>query len=530
MSNILSTCENPDSCIHCVVLDVKHSKGSITKTYMQEDQLPKVVVYDDSGQGLDVKVDVASKGCVTGNPKCPSGKLYSLQTEKSYDVSVGANNFHLTTYDFFEKNSSVITFLIFLDSCILGDIPSILSTTYTLSVSECRNSPVGLFYDLFNQPKAIVATQNDIVILPKYEWEAGLTLNFEKKRKRSSGCTVEISGINSLTVGNKNREYKRRIAQKDINLNGQASKFIKKINSFKALKNRLAKMGATSEFPIVDLSFFPPIVTFTGKGSLQFSKKNVPYLKRELSLNLKNILNFELKVDLLQAVAARYKLDKLVAKVRAEEKAIEEKVKKEGGNGAYVGTEFDLFFTVEVSVLCTLISTADEPWEISLTPSDSKTKHGPSGSIEGDISIGARVALRGGAKFSVMNGYFEGEIHTEAKGTVATTGCFSISPHKLGGLELILFHKGIWAEVSMMVDASVDWDEDTENVGHKDRKAAKKGEQEFKEYTVTKKERWQIYDPCPKESSQCRVHFLPNPTPRTVDVEYWSNPALMQAL
>lgn len=531
-----SECETPDSCIHCVVLDIEHptatGKKAVTKKYMQKEPLPKVFVYDELGSGIDVKVDLASKGCVTKNPNCPAGKLFSAEANKSYEVSAGVNKYHLTSYDFFEESSSPLAFLFFLDSCLLGSTHIIPSTTYTLSISECRgNSLLEAFYDFFNQPKAIVATRNEIVIFPKFEWGADLTLDFTEKIKKSSACSVSLSAGNSLTVGNQSREYKTRLAQRDIKLNGRKSNFLKKIKSIKRLKNQLAKLGATSEYDVLELSFSPPTIRIDGKGSLQFSKQNVPYINRDLTLNLKNLLNFEIKVDILQAVAARYKMDDVVADIRKKQAAKKAEIEKNGKNGAYVGTEFDIFFKVEVSVICTLTSRADELWGISLANAPAKKgKKAPCSSIEGAISIGSRIAFRVGAKLSVVDGFYEGEIHLEGKAEIVTQGCFSISPHKAGGLELILFHNGIWAEVGFTVNTSL---KGGTNSAHSNRGAREHRiteQQNLKNFSVKKNERWQIYQPCPKESSQCRVHFLPNPTPRAFDVERWNMAENMLAL
>lgn len=546
-----SECATPDSCIHCVVLDIEHptatGKRAISEKYMQKKQLPDVYLHDEFGSGVDVKVDLASKGCVKNNPSCPSGKLASKDAELSFDITAGVNKYHLSSADFFETYSSHMNFIFFLDSCILGSFKYIPRTTYFLSISECRgNSSLTELYDYFEpvssfffpQPKATVATKNKIVIYPKFEWESLLSLDFAKLIKKSTHCSVTLSGTNSLTIGGKKEEFTTQLAERHIKRYGADSKFLKKIKSVKKLKNDFAKQGGTSDFPIVDLSFVPPTVEMSGKGALIFSKQNYPYIQRDLTVKLKNLLNFELKVDLLQAVAARYKFENQIAEIRAKQKAFEEKIKNEGKNGAYAGTEFDLFFKVEISVSCTITSSKDKLWDVSLTPLPTKNKEkqatlSPSGSVDGEVSIGARVGLRLGAKFTVLDGYYKGEMHLEGKATIAATGCFSISPHNAGGCELVLFHNGIWAEVLMQVETTFSAKTASEETNRTSR-AEKLCKQSPSKSTIDSKHkktsRWQIYTPCPKDSSQCRIHFFSTPSSEINNKDYWNSTNRLMAL
>ncbi|WP_430735410.1 hypothetical protein [Halodesulfovibrio aestuarii] len=270
-----------------------------------------------------------------------------------------------------------------------------------------------------------------------------------------------------------------------------------------------------------------PTISLKGDGELRFSKEHKPYIKNKATVAIKDLLNFSITLDLIQALAKAYRLGKVI-EIARRKAAEQEELVKDDKSGLYWGAKCDVIFRAKASVQCQVISTETKPWDVTLEPlaiatslpddsqSDPKKEKklqptSNKGSIEALISVTALINLRFGTKFQVIEGVFEGTINASVEGSMAAEGCATVVPNG-DKTELILHHNGIWAEVK------IDWEavgklaqksrRSKNNKVEKCQKEQTSGGSKSKTEKGTKSKKWQIYPPCKKEDSKIRTFLF----------------------
>lgn len=536
-SKACATCTPPNSCIHSVTLETTASKASMS-VYKQDNMLKDIVILDKAGEGVLTSVTLVSKGCVTGNPSCPSGVLYR-KGEALKEIKVGKNDYVLKFPTVNSKAKASIHFVEFLDACVLGSMKVLPHVEYYLSISECRGKgSLEEFYEkyissLFScspNPRASIATKSSILIYPKMEWSAKAVLVLEAKRveeesnkkrkkrnsKRSSVkklCNVKITCDSSLTVADQTQKYTKEIANKDFRVKGHTSKLLSRLCKAQKISSALGTSSGKEEYPIHTSKFTLPTVTIDGTGSLELSKDDEPFIKSETNLTIDNLLNYYLKIDLIEAFAKRYHVKAAIDGVRSELAKLESKTKDDTQKecAAYLGADFNIEFKSIINAHCTINATEVTPWSVDIKSSKEVKEQPNGGKIEGFIDLLATVNVRFGAKINVLEGLFEGKITASATATLNAKACATIERGIAETVELILHHNGIWAKVV------IDWEavrrfeaksRDNDVGAIEEDITSPESGLNTSTYKDTKQYDWEIYPACPKNKSNFRVDLV----------------------
>lgn len=576
LSTCVQSCFIPASCVHAIKLDAKYQDNNgkvvIHKEYAQNKELDDVYLYDTTGKGANLTVELIGKGCVTENPDCPSGVLHSDYSAKKIKAGVPFKeklNFPKTD----SKICKFINFVKFIDGCILGNVKSLPAVKYDLLFSECNGEKgLGEFFKIIQSgentslspvQKGKIVSSSSIFLFPRVKWKADVAIALsrtierkkrEKKKKKgkrivttvkkSKTAGISVTNTTSLTIGDTSHEFTRTMAEKDYTYHSSESKFLTNLNKVKTLSEGFTQ-GDNKDFELISAAFVYPTISLGGSGDLCFSKQHKPYMKNKATVTIKDLLNFSITLDLIQALGKVYKIDKALEIARAKGEAQKQKVEN-GESGLYWGARCDLIFRAKASVECTIVSTETKPWDVTLTPLADSTSipeesldaaqnkklqaKSSNGSIEAVVSITALINVRFGTKMSVLNGLFEGTFKASIDASSTLEACATIVPNG-DKTELILHHNGIWAEVKIdweavgkLLDDNVE--SDTKKVEQLQKKQTKGDEKKGAKKGVESK-KWQIYPPCKKEDSKIRT-FLFEKSERTellMSYEYYNYPS-----
>lgn len=579
LSTCVQSCFIPASCVHAIKLDAEYQdnngKVTIHKEYAQNKELDDVYLYDTTGKGANLTVELIGKGCVTENPDCPSGVLSSDYSAKK--IKAGAPfketlNFPKTD----SKISKFINFIKFIDGCILGSVKSLPAVKYDLLFSECNGEKgVGELFKIIQSGektslspvrKGKIVSSSSIFLFPRVKWKAdvaiALSRTIERKKrekqkkkgkkivttvKKSKKAGISVTNTTSLTIGDTSHEFTKTMAEKDYTYHSSESKFLTNLNKVKTLSEGFTQ-GDNKDFELMSAAFVYPTISLGGSGDLCFSKQHKPYMKNKATVTIKDLLNFSITLDLIQALGKVYKIEDVIAIARANAEAQRLKCKN-GESGLYWGAQCDLIFRAKASVKCNIVSTETKPWDVTLTPLADATslpeesidavqneklqaKGASNGSIEAVVSITALINVRFGAKVNVLNGLFKGALDASVEASSTLEACATVVPNG-DKTELILHHNGIWAEVRL------DWnligeltDNNVEGKKSKFEHAQKKQIKGTEKKAIkgaekgTESKKWQIYPPCKKEDSKIRT-FLFEKNERTellMSYEYYNYP------
>ncbi|KXF83008.1 hypothetical protein [Enterovibrio coralii] len=473
-------CSNPNCCIHAVKVTPKGSTH--TYEYKQNGALPNIYVHDKDGKGVDVNVELASKGCVTGSSGCPSGVLFSERNEDYIgELSSGGNTENLVFVDDLKRKAENYNVVDFVSFIVLGKMDSAPSTPYDLMIGECAGAPIvpktfetegGKQVSVEVGP--IMATESTIYVLPKYEYELGLTvaasmdaegLTDNDRRRIMRGAQIEaghnpdhkhtahkgwtkkvpgnairgalsMTGSAKLSIANSSKSFTTDIIKKEFTQYKQNLSLLEKAEKALTQVNKMFAHSDSGKVKLVSIDFDYPKLEFKGSGKLKLSDKTgSPYIERAISVGLNPLVGVRMKIDLIQAFAAAYGAERAVAKIREAAKAMEDDF-NEGKDAAYVGAE--LYFTVGgvMKVGFELKSNEAKEYEFQV-----------GSAVRGEVDVGVITNIRGGVRYWVIEGYFEADARIEAK------ALFELESTHNGGLDLVFFHNGVIAKVR--VDASL---------------------------------------------------------------------------
>jgi hypothetical protein len=525
-------CKNPDTCIHSLTLKVDQH----VYEYKQGDFISLVSVINRTAAPLPIELSLAGKSCVSHNPECPKGLIYSPEKEStlktftrgsiSYQVNYDTDKVHnLSRCDAFD----FINFYVLKQSTV-DWLPK---EQYILRVGQCQGESFVdkklNFADGFRQLLNIAPRDRlwtVINVYPNYNWAIDITIAASKKviehsdkelkaerRKENKDAgmpqrdtrgwtklsrysitdTYEIEGTLSYQLGqeperNFSHSLKPSIKRKakELTILQDTMKTINLVG--KALSTG---EGSGTEYKILDTEIMFPKFKISGGGELaEDENSHQVYMKGKVSFAFSPLIGLAIKLDLLQAFAAWYHAETVTDIIRQQLAARENSVKS-GDNGAYAGLEFSLNAYGKVNLAVVFESNLAKTWDCRVE-----------GTNEVELELSLRANARAGVKFYYIEGAFIVEGAGIAKGILA----FDQTPKKQ--VEAIFYHRGIKIEVGASFTAGV---ASSDSKAEKDSSRVIK---KFSEKTIDYKEKkggkkeWILHESLEKKDSKYRFNLF----------------------
>ncbi|GLH25468.1 hypothetical protein ENT52713_28640 [Enterobacter sp. 200527-13] len=520
-------CKNPDTCIHMFSLKV----GERTFTYKQADFISSVDVIDEDDKGVPVSMTLVDKGCVSNNSSCPQGIIFSPSDSKTLQIfNKGLTNYllhYVPKVNYFKITDSVD----FLEDYILA--PEVLDVlpknVYLLRLGECKGNPFinqslsfmnGASPLLSMAPLDVLTTW--IHVFAGFKWEVDLAIGLEhevkeyteKERKQQQkaenksqgksqrgnrGWTkkpqyeisnaLEMEGKLNCSLGAIPFDYSPSLKkdfkgkEKKVQLLNKADELI---NTF--IKTFSTDEGNDAKIKLLSTEIVYPQIEMKGGGELKEDSNSTQlYLQRNLSIELAPLIGVRLTLDLLQAFAAWYHADVVLAAAREGLDAGEDDY-KEGKNSAYVGSTFELVVEGEFDLALQCTSDTKEKWHVEYNE-DTAIKFG----------LTLNVNFRAGVRFYVANGALKIGGEASAEGFVGLEANHS-EPSKV---DLVLYHSDVIAKVYVSYTWSLGGDSGSgggDNDGGRTKKNNISNDSE-----VNKDVEWNIYKKLEKKDSAARI-------------------------
>lgn len=520
-------CKNPDTCIHSFTLKVKDK----TFTYKQNGFIRTVSVIAEGKKAVPVSLSLVGKQCVSHNPLCPQGAIYNIDEANSLKAfNKGMTNYpaHYTPgkISFFEKYDS-IDFLV--DYVLAKDTLSLLPiTSYTLRVGQCYGDPFVKkplnFMDGLSQifnfaPRDALWTY--INIYPEYKWEVSLVIGTDKdieeyterelkKQQRTQNAenglaqrghrgwtarpkfsitdTLEIEGKLSCKLGSITHDYSAKLKNEFKKKAKNIPLLDKAKQSLDMVGKALSTGGGEGKITLLHTEILYPKLEIKGGGELkEDSTSGSVYIESQVSLGLAPLVGLRMTLDLLQAFAAWYRVDVVLAAVR-EGLMSGEQDYKEGGNAAFIGMKFELVAEGAINLTLAFKTDAKNTWEWQKTDS-----------AEAKLSLTIEANVRAGARFYIANGALT------IGGKAVAEGCLGLDSPTKDKMALVFYHNGITAKV--YVSYTVGLSSDTEGSSETDTPSRNKSSSSKVEQGKNKEKEWIIHDKLEKKDSKYRVNF-----------------------
>ncbi|KEA63436.1 hypothetical protein ADIMK_2401 [Marinobacterium lacunae] len=244
---------------------------------------------------------------------------------------------------------------------------------------------------------------------------------------------------------------------------------------------------------LVAFDFKPPVITLKGEGKTRHKSDTSFGVDQTLSAGFNPLFEFSITLDLVQAAAAYFKVDKVVAEIREQAKILEEKVKS-GQQGAYVGAEFNIALATKLETEGSIKRTMDSDHpEYDF-------------SAESTITLTGNANVRGGAKVWIVEGAFEmkGKVIAEGKCALQTVKKNEGAKNEKEIVELVMYHNGIKAEVEITVSGGVKVNKDVKSGDGNRTLESIKSDEKLEKKESYKKE-WVWAEPIKKDSSSWRT-------------------------
>ncbi|WP_430735409.1 hypothetical protein [Halodesulfovibrio aestuarii] len=288
MSSLLKCCSIPRSCVHAIKLDATYTdnNGPVTihKEYVQNRMLDDVYLYDTTGKGATLTIELIGKECVTANPDCPCGVLYTSYFAKKIKAGVPfKETLNFPKVD--SKISKFINFIDFIEGCVLGKLASLPAVKYDLKFSECNGEeglgelfkviPSGNETALSKTQKGKIVSSSKVILFPALKWdieaELALSRGIEEKvykrrkskvkivetKKKTKRTLISLQGNTSLTIGDTPHKFTKKMAEKDYISHSRKSQLITSLKNIKKLSESFTK-GDDINFQVVKTAFYAP--------------------------------------------------------------------------------------------------------------------------------------------------------------------------------------------------------------------------------------------------------------------------------
>ncbi|KEA61753.1 hypothetical protein ADIMK_4210 [Marinobacterium lacunae] len=247
---------------------------------------------------------------------------------------------------------------------------------------------------------------------------------------------------------------------------------------------------------LVAFDFKPPVITLKGEGKTRHKSDTAFGVEHTLSAGFSPLFEFSITLDLVQAAAAYFKVDTVVAELREQAKKQEAKVKA-GQQGAYVGAELEIKLTTKLETQGSIKRTLDSDHpEYDF-------------SAESTISLTGSANMRGGAKVWIVEGAFalSGKVIAEGKCALQAVKKNAGAKNEKEIVELVMYHNGIKAEVEITVSGSVDTGKKSYSGEGNNKIDGYRGSAEPEKKESFKRE-WIWANPMKKEDSNFRMDIF----------------------
>lgn len=532
-------CDQPDTCICFVRVQV----GDKQYLYQQRSWLPNISVIDEKSEGVEVKVFIEPKGCVSGQSDCPSGFIHRIdKREVEYKLAHSEEETCLLKYIDPVKTQSQLSTkynIVAIIGLVMKDIfAGVDYTRYRLVVDECKDQErrkseytFERFYFLTGLP----CTVNYINVYPKVNFKLGLVIGTEtavqkldadarrgimrqynrnfKQRDTYKGWTVRTKGqsvTRSLTISGFS-EYnwgKVKLRAETDQLKQEFTKYKNKLSILNqvesvvsTVENLFSASTSGSSYRVFDAKILLPTAIIAGGVELAINQTtNKPMMRGKVNLSLEPLIGVEFKVDLIQAFATAYNLQYIVGSVREAAESGKERLQN-GGSGGYLKGTFDLVVAGAIDVRVSFFYDNESKFDFKLLDE-----------TEGKLSVAGIAEIEAGGRVLKVKGYFV------AGGSIKAEGCCGLQTRKAAntnekdGLDLIFYHNGIeakfWAdagfgELPTPKSATTTVDENGAVVSQKNVSVQQNEDgDKLVEHT------WQIYDKLEKENSTYKVSVL----------------------
>ncbi|WP_260513253.1 hypothetical protein [Serratia fonticola] len=301
--------------------------------------------------------------------------------------------------------------------------------------------------------------------------------------------SLEIEGKLSCKLGSKTHDYSAKL-KKEFKKKSTNLPFLDKAKKTLDVVTKALSTGKESEgeITVLDTEIICPMLEIKGGGELkEDASSGLVYIERQVSLELAPLIGIKMTLDLIQAFAAWYKMDVLVAAVR-EGLMSGEEAHKAGDNAAFVGLKFELVVEGAVELKLAFKSDAKNEWEWEKTDS-----------VEAKLSLTIEANVRAGVRFYIANGALT------IGGKAVAEGCLGLDNPTKDKMQLVFYHNGIMAKV--YVSYTVGLSSDAEGSSEGDLPRRETSSSSKVEQGNNKEKEWIIHDKLEKKDSKYRINF-----------------------
>ncbi|AKH65533.1 hypothetical protein VY86_21375 [Photorhabdus thracensis] len=474
MKSAVCDCKIPDPCIHKLTLKV----GKRVFIYHQIEPIGDIWVVDDA-DGIPVAISLVGKRCVSDNPQCPKAIFYSPDNPAFQFHELAKNpikgpgtedKIHFSNHTL-PVDPIASDPLGFIESSLFqpGELSHLPHTDYILELTQCYGQPfVTRSFPLADDKvKALLlgpvdALYTTIHVLPQYEWTLDVTIGAEQEVRERS---VTERKAEALEERKKANPHAKRPGEN--------------------WHKRTAGYELTDTLT-VDGSFAytlgPYSHTFTSELEEEFKTKRrklglVNKGLQAVAVELAPLMGIKLRLDLIQAFATEFGVEKLIALIR--EQGLKGKAAVDDGrDGAYLGAQLDM--VLEGALNLSFKYASNEEREMGFQLGDM---------VKGTLAIRAETNIQAGFKYYLVEGYFKAGADIEAE------GCFELDKQDKG-LCLVFFHEGIVASYYVEYGVGV---APFDNNGKSIRSGSNVDNK--------KQKKWEIYPKLPKEKSTYKLRL-----------------------
>ncbi|MCT8350848.1 hypothetical protein [Photorhabdus kayaii] len=524
MKSAVCDCKTPDPCIHKLVLKV----GKRVFHYNQIEPIGDIWVVDEA-EGIPVSVSLVGKQCITENAHCPKAVFYSPDNPAFQFYELDKNPIKGPGVDYeisFSRHNLPVDPIAndplgFIASSLFqqGDLNSLPHTDYILALTQCYGQPFAQRSFLLPDDKVkmlmlgrVDALSTKIHVLPQYEWTLDVTIGAEQEVRERSAAERKAEALKERKKTNPNakkpgQNWHKHTAGYELTdtLTAEGS-FAYKLGPYshtltreleEEFKEKRKKLGlvnkglqavetlqklfsseGSQEIKLLEVEIQTPEIKLSGGSKLvNATHGDAAYFEHTVSVALEPLIGIKLRLDLIEAFATEFGVEKLIALIREQGLKGQEAV-KEGRNGAYLGAQLDMILEGALNLSFKYASNEEHKMEFQLGDM-----------VRGTLAIKAETNIQAGFKYYLVEGYFRAEADIEAE------GCFELDKQDKE-LSLVFFHEGITASYYVEYGAGIAPPKsDGDSAKQKDGKDNKK------------QKKWEIYPKLPKEKSTYRLRL-----------------------
>ncbi|AKH65521.1 MULTISPECIES: hypothetical protein [Photorhabdus] len=524
MKSAVCDCKIPDPCIHKLTLKV----GKRVFIYHQIEPIGDIWVVDDA-DGIPVTISLVGKRCISDNPQCPKAIFYSPDNPAFQFHELAKNpikgpgtedKIHFSNHTL-PVDPIASDPLGFIEASLFqpGALNHLPHTDYILELTQCYGQPfiTRSFPLADDKVKALLlgpvdALYTTIHVLPQYEWTLDVTIGAEQEvrersvaerkaealeerkkanphakrpgenwHKRTAGYeltdTLTLEGSFAYTLGPYSHTFTHELEEELKTKRRKLGLVDKGLQAVDTLQKLFSSEGS-QEIKLLDMEIQTPEIKLSGGSKLvNASHGNEAYFEQAVAVELAPLIGVKLRLDLIQAFATEFGVEKLIALIR--EQGLKGKAAVDDGrDGAYLGAQLDMVLEGALNLSFKYASNEEREMEFQLGDL-----------VRGTLAIRAETNIQAGFKYYLVEGYFKAGADIEAE------GCFELNKQD-NGLYLVFFHEGIVASYYVEYGVGISPPENN------DESSKQKSKMDAK-----KQKKWEIYPKLPKEKSTYKLRL-----------------------